>query len=309
MNPEAIPPALPSNRSSKRPSFLGYAGAPIVGAIGFLFIWAVTFEMTRKDTETDYVFMCEHLFKPLPMEGETQITLPGAMVESLLQEERDQLAHISWHDKKLAPIARHFSDLISHAQHLDENPPRFSPVIFGSAEAALGLYSGQRKFVGDGGTKLLNAAENLWDAVQARKNLFDDRDDLAVRLATLTRNFCGPITKCQLITASFTDQVPGFLQSRTRHSLGLTNTSGRELHNCVIGVFFSNAAGKSCLNLYFVQDWDPGEERVATYSDVFDFPRDTVDNITEVDIGFASKECSQEPFATKRPYNGWPSTS
>ena len=85
----------------------------------------------------------------------------------------------------------------------------------------------------------------------------------------------------------------------------MTNSSGQELHNCVVTVRFSDAAGKSCLNIYFVPDRRIDEKRVVNYSN-FDFPKDTVDGIVRVDMGFCSKECSIQPISLKKPNSGWP---
>ncbi|HTV40763.1 MAG TPA: hypothetical protein VMF08_09320 [Candidatus Sulfotelmatobacter sp.] len=257
----------------------------------------------------DYVFLCEHLFKPLPLQGETQIRLPPAMIEFSLQQEQNELAEISGRAERLAPIAGQFSGLISRAEYFQQHAPRLSPIVFNSAVAVLGLYTGQGEIAGAGGVKALNATESVWDAVNKEEELFNDRDILAVRLAHLAKTFSAPIGESGLVDCSFKDETPAFLQSRTRHSLTLTNSSGRELHNCVVAVFFSNARGDSCLNFYFVPEWQIGETRVANYSDALDFPKDTVNKITEVDIGFFSKDCSIEPFAIKRPSGGWPTAS
>ncbi len=94
-------------------------------------------------------------------------------------------------------------------------------------------------------------------------------------------------------------------QIQTRDSLALTNSSGQELHNCVIAVRLSNAAGDSYLNLYFVPDWQAYEKRVARYSNI-DFPIDTVDGIVRVDVSLWSKECSIKPIVLNKPPAGWP---
>jgi hypothetical protein len=309
MNPEAIPPVLSENRPSQTPRVFAYAGMFVAGALSLLLLWCIGRQMMRKDTESDYVFLCGHLFRALPVEDTVRINLPPAMAEAQVQDVCDQLAYISRRGQKLAPIARQYSGLLRQAERFQENPPRVSPAVFGSAEVVLGLYSGQRQIVGEGGAKVLDTTENMWDVMERLNRLYGDRDALAFRVARLAKSFSGPMTNAPVLGCSFEDHTPGFLQSKTRHSLALTNTSGRELHNCVVAVLFSNISGNSLLNLYFVPDWQPGQQRVMKDSDVLDFPKDTVNNINEVDIGFRSRECSEEPFALKRPYQGWPSAS
>jgi hypothetical protein len=262
-------------------------------------------QATRQDTENDYTLMCECLFQELPADGKPTIKASDAETEARVQQVMDELAHISKRGRKLALISQRYASLIQQAVNIAQNAPQVSPVVFGSAEAALGVYTGQREVVGEGGKQALKGTEKLWNAFASVQQIVEARHVLAIQLEDLVPQFSGPETNRAQFGCSFAEHVPGFLEVQTKDSLALTNSSGQELHNCVVAVRLSDAAGNSYLNLYFVPDWQIDEKRVAKYSS-FDFPKDTVDGIVRVEVGLYSKECSMQPFALKKPKSGWP---
>ena len=158
--------------------------------------------------------------------------------------------------------------------------------------------------MGEGGQKALNGAQDLVNAIEAFKKLLNDKHVVAVQLADLTPQFSGPMTNAQILTASFAEHTPGFLEIQTRDAVTMTNSSGQDLHNCVVAVRLSNSAGESYLNLYFVADWKSGEKRTAQYSNM-DFPKDTINGIVRVDLAAWSKECSMESLTLKKPVGAW----
>lgn len=280
-------------------------GVIAVAAIGVLLVTRICLQMTRRDTLEDYTFLCANLFGDLPVDGTPTLKLSDAEVQVRVSEVENRLAHISWRDRNLALISRNHSLLIQQAETLQRNAPRLSPILFGSAQAALGMYTGQRGVVGEGGQKALNGAQDLVNAISAFQKLLGDKRVVAIQLADLAPQFSGQVTNAQILTGSFAEHTPGFLEIKTKDAVTMTNSSGQDLHNCVVAVRLSNSAGESYLNLYFVPDWKNGEKRTAQYSSM-DFPKDTVDGIVRVDLAAWSKECSMEPLTLKKPTGAWP---
>ena len=183
-----------------------------------------------------------------------------------------------------------------------QNRPQWHHAL---TEVILGGYNGQRELVAAGGQKALQETDRGWNAITELKNIFDLKHVLAVELVDLGSQFSGSITDESFVSCSFAEHKAGFLEIETRESLGVVKSSGRDLHNCVIAVRLSNAAGDSYMNFYFVPKWPKNERRVALYSDT-DFPRITVDNIARVDVSVRATEFSIQPVVLKMPPAGWP---
>jgi len=261
--------------------------------------------MTRKDTPEDYVFLCRRLFDHIQLEGVTPVMLSDAELEIMIQKLRQETSRISRHGKKLAPIAWEFPALFKNAEETIANAPQGSKIVFGLAEALLGAYTGQREHVGTGGQKALQETERGWNTYKAMEALFLQKHVLAIKLAELAQQFSGPMTNGSFVVCAFAEHRPGFLEVRTIQSLSLINSSGCDLHNCVISARLSNAAGESYLNLYFAPDWPKDGKLVTRYVDT-DFPKLTVDNVTRVDVSVWASEFSIEPTTLKKPVAGWP---
>lgn len=307
MNPDnSKPPLLTTSRASRSSvrRILTVIGVFVAVGIVMLVALFVGFQATKKDTAKDYRLLCGCLMEQLPADGVAEVQPTKAEIEARIPLAKQASDRMSWRTRRLAPIARDFSSLIRHAETLQKNAPRLSSIVFGSAEAALGLYAGQRATVNEGGQKALKATENLWDAYVALKKIMDERQLLAVKLANLASQFSGPETNSPAIAFSFAEHKPTFFDLQTREQLVITNTSGQTLNDCIVAVQFSGDTGKSCLNLYFTPEWPANEKRSVKYSD-FDFPEDTVDNIVRVDVRFWSKECSLPKATLKKSKLGW----
>ena len=255
------------------------AGLCVVVGIGIALGLAVWNQVTREDKPENYVFLCERLLEDIPVPNAPTIKASEAEVEVDLQNLKGQLKHLSRSCRKLSPVAQGFSDLIGQVEELVRNAPQGSKIVFGLAEALLGAYSGQREHVGAGGRKALEETERGWNAIKEVENIFHRKHVLAVKLAELAPQFSGPMTNQPLVSCSFAEHKPGFFEIETRDFLSLVNSSGRDLHNCVIAVRLSNAKGESYVNLHFASSWLKNEKRVAQYSDA-DFLKATVDGVT-----------------------------
>jgi hypothetical protein len=266
-----------------------------------LVIWN---QATRKDTTENYVFLCNGLFENIPADASPTIKLSDAEAEVALQKWKEEAGRLSQRSRKLAPIARNCFLLIEHAEAIGQNAPKGSKIVFGIAEAILGGYTAQRELIAAGGKKALQETERGWNTFTEVQNIFDQRHVLAVELADLGSQFSGPITNGTFVTCSFAEHKAGFLEIETRESFSVVNSSGRDLHNCVIAVRLSNAAGDSYVNYYFVPNWPKNERHVAQYSDT-DFPKITVDNISRVDVSVRATEFSIQPIVLKMPTAGW----
>lgn len=306
--PTDNPPPLPPKSVKKsiiHPRIFKIARNFLVGGICLLLVLFFWFEATRKDTVEDFTILCTGLFEDLPVNGKPTIKPSDAEIQARIQQAVENLSLMALHERKLAPISNKFSHLIQQGEDLQGNAPKLSPIVFGSVEAALGIYSGQRGIVGEGGKKALNGTENLWNAYNSMVQLYNDKQVLAIQLADLAPQFSGEVTNAELLACSFAEHKPGSFEVQTIDSLALTNSSDQELHNCVISVRLSNSAGDSYLNLYFVPDWKANEIRIVKYSD-FDFPKDTVNGITQAEVILLSKEWSAQPVLINKPDDGWP---
>jgi len=272
----------------------------VVIALG-LAIWN---QATREDKVDDFAFLCTVLLEDIPAVGNTPIKLSEAEVEAAIPLVGQKIKNLSSRCNKLAPIAQGWLDLLRRAEATSRNAPQGSKIFFGLAEAILGICTGQRELVGAGGQKALQETERGWNTFNEVKNLFYRKHVLAIKLAGFAPQFSGSITNLPIISCSFAEHKPGLFEIQTKHFLALVNTSGRDLHNCVIAVRFSNAKGESYLNLYFAQAWKSGEKRVTQYSD-FDFPKTTVDDITRVDVNIWATETSTQLITLTRPSDGW----
>lgn len=281
------------------------AGLSFAVVIGLALGLAVWNQATREDKPENYAFLCERLLDDVPVIGAPTIKPSQAEVEVGLQNLKAQLKHLSRRCRELSPIAEGFSDLIGRVEELARNAPQGSKIVFGLAEAILGAYSGQREHVGTGGQKALQETERGWNAIKEVENIFHQKHILAVKLAELAPQFSGPMTNQPFVTCSFAEHTPGFFEIEKRDFLSLVNSSGRDLHNCVIAVRLSNAKGESFVNLHFAQSWQKNEKRVAQYSDT-DFPKTAVEDVIRVDVSVWAAELSTEPVTLKPPTFGWP---
>lgn len=276
----------------------------VIGALG-LGRSAVR-HVTRSDTPEDFVFLSEALLDPIRAEGESVIQLSDAEADIKLKRLRNDSASLVARCNKLEPSAQGIVDLFQNAETLAQNAPSFSKIFFGVSEAALGGYTGQKDHVGTGGQKALSETEKLVNAMNGLKELLHQRHVLAVEFADIASQFSGPGTNAALLNVSFAEHVPGLLWGiETREVLTLTNTSGRDLHNCVISVRLSNAEGKSYLNVYYRKSWLKDEKLVTRYSDQ-SYPRNTVDAINRVEIILKTSEFTSAPVVLTKPQIAWP---
>ena len=302
------PPILASARSKRLSSrrtitFLGTCAAIVLLlSLGFY----ILFQSTRRDTLEDYHLLCACLMGNLPVDGVPEVQPTEAEIQARIPVAEQALARISRRGKRLAPIARDFSDLVRQAVMLQRNAPQLSAMVFGSAQAALGLYTGQQASVNEGGQKALRATENLWNAFVSFQKLLGQRQVLAVQLADLAAQFSGPETNSPMFAIAFAEHKPGLFEFQKRARLLITNSSSRALNNCLVAVRFSDSAGKSCLNLYFVSDWQAAEKRRMEFSDS-DFPKTIVEGVQRVDVRLWSKECSLPAVTLTKPKSGWQS--
>ena len=195
MNPETpnLPPVLPkpsakSSSGYRISTIIGISAAAVVGVVLVVFIYS---QATRQDTEQDYVFLCDGLFQDLPVDGSPTIKPSDAEIQARVQQVMDEFAHISRRGRKLAPIAQKYFSVIQQALNIQQHAPQFSPVVFGSAEAALGIYTGQREVVGEGGQQALKGTEKLWNAFVAIQKLLETRQVLAIQLSDLAGQLAG----------------------------------------------------------------------------------------------------------------------
>ena len=120
------------------------AGVVLLAAVGILLITRIGLQIARRDTPEDYTFLCATLFGDLPIEGTPTLKPSDAEIQAHVSEVDNRLWRISWRDRNLAPISRNNSLLIQQAETLQRNAPRLSPIIFGSAQAMLGMYWARR---------------------------------------------------------------------------------------------------------------------------------------------------------------------
>lgn len=302
-----VPPLLQKSTTKPRRSrrVLLFAAFLLVGSLFLVLALVVLFQLTRKDTSRDYAFLCACLFEDLPAPGAATIKPSAAEVQARIHLLISVLNRISWRDRQLAPISRDFALLIRRAEGIQKSEPKLSPIVFGTVEAALAIYTGQRRSLDEGGQQALKATETLWNAFVAVQKVYSDKHVLAIQLADLATQFSGPVTNAEIVASSFAEHRPGLLEVQTKDWLTLRNSSGQELRNCVVAVRLSDSRGNSYLNIYFVRDWQTDQRRVASYSSS-DFPKDTVNGITRVDVALWSEECSMTAFTSKKPARGWP---
>jgi hypothetical protein len=280
-------------------------GILLVAGVGIRVGFKIWNEVTRKDSKADFVFLAQNLFEDLPVAGVPSVKFSDAEVEVKLQELREGLLHRSHHCRSLAPIADNYLVLFSHAQDITTNAPKGSRIAFGLLEAALGVYTSQRDQVAEGGKKALQETEKGWDAVKAAENLFQEKHVLAVKLAEITPQFCSTTMRSNALTWSFAEHTPGFLELQKKDYLNLTNSSGKECHNCIVSARFSDAAGNSYVDFYFISDWRADEARMAQFSD-FDCPKLIVDNPLRIEVAMWCEEFVVAPSTLMKPLSGWP---
>jgi hypothetical protein len=160
-----------------------------------------------------------------------------------LQDLKDETRSISRHGRKLAPIARDFSALIAQLEELARNATQISgsKMVFGLAEAALGGYTGKKDLLASGGEQTLYEAEKGWNLYSALKNLIHQKRVLAVQLVGLAPQFSGQVTtNNSFLSCSFREHTPGLFEIQTRRAISLINSSGKNLHNCVVAARLSN---------------------------------------------------------------------
>jgi hypothetical protein len=172
-----------------------------------------------------------------------------------------------------------------------QQAPDIPGAIIGALEVAFGIYTHQKDAVAEGGKKVLNEASKTVSAMQKVRDLYDSKHVLAVQLGDLVPKFSSTNLTTSALGCSVLKKEPGLFDiSNINYSLWLTNTSGRDLHNCVIVVRSSNQSANSFLNYYYVENWKSGEIRATRFSKG-DLPRTAIDDPVRFDFSLWTAEC------------------
>ena len=254
-------------------------------------------QITRSDKPDDFAFLASALFVELPADGNAPIRLTAPEEVVKLRKQIARLDHMARRSQTLAPIASKFGHTLKRAEALGQKSPEFSKFLFGLAEAGLGAYSGQRDRVGTGGQKALVAAETGVNYLKEQGAVLDEKRVLAVEMLDLVPKFSGAVTTTPAFSYSFEERQTGFLEIQS--TLRMVNTSGRELHNCVVAVRLSNVQGVSALSLYFANNWRNAEMRMPVFSNL-DFSQQPIIGLNRVEVQIWASEFSVEPFVLSR---------
>jgi hypothetical protein len=115
MNSDTPPLLSPKHPESGRPAgrrllalIGGLAAAGVLATLALLFIS----QATRKDNHEDYRLLCDYLMAALPAEGRPAIQRTDAEIKVYIPQVKQTLARMARRGRKLAPIAKDFSDVI-----------------------------------------------------------------------------------------------------------------------------------------------------------------------------------------------------
>ena len=278
-------------------------GMAVLIVFGLLVGVALLKQVTKRDTLEDYVFLCQTLFGKIKLEG---AVLPSdAETEIEAQNSSAEINRISNRGKNLAPIAQGLIYLENQRAEIVKDAPNGKALFSGAVDVVSGLNSGKNADVWSGIMKALPDIASGAKTIDEAMNLEEKRHQLAIILTKFAPQFSGPLTNGSLLSFSFSEHLPILFQVDTVQSIGLANSSGSDLHNCVIFARLSDASGNSYVNLHFAPNWPKDGKLEAKYVSS-DFPTPTVENVTRVDISVWTSEFSFDPMMLKKPVDGWP---
>jgi len=241
----------------------------------------------------------------MPIVGANDPKLTEAEGEVMLEKQLNTAHELSNSTRDMAPIARGYAQDLEGLKQLLGQEVSPSKVVFGSLNAALGAYTGERKFIADDGKETLDETRNLWSRYNGLQKFVHQRQVHAIQLADLFPRFSGVTTNTPFLSCSFTELQAGFFTlSLDKWFLTMTNVANADLHNCVVAVRFSNDTGESMLQHYFVSTWAKEETRAVEYCQS-DFPTSIVSDVSRVEVTIWSKEYSAAPSVIKKPTSGW----
>ena len=209
-------------------------------------------QLLTKDTREDFLVLCETLFEKIKLEGSFQLSEAEARIK--VESNQAEIRGISQRGKNLGKIAQGLIYLESKRQNVAANAPDGKALASGFLDLASGLKN-------DNGADLWAGLQKAWpDIASGAKtilgaaDLMDQKHMFAIVLATkCAPQFSGPTTNASLLKCSFAEHQPIIFETSMIQQLRLTNTSGRDLHDCVVFVRASDPDGKSYVNITSVR--------------------------------------------------------
>ena len=256
---------------------------------------------TRKDTAEDYAFLCEALLDKIKLVGGVEPS--DAEVTVLNRNRQDNFVRISEEGAELGEIARSILGESGKAAEVLTNLPNGRAFFSGAGDVITGLNSNSNDQVLSGLGKALPELLRAMETYAKIDESLSFKHGVAINLAKLSPKFSGPSTNNAALNYAFSQHLPGLFESETVQSLSLTNSSGSDLHNCVILVRLSDANGKSYANVHFAPLWPQAGQLLARYTDT-DATAKTLANVTKVEIAVWAREHSFEPKILTRPREG-----
>lgn len=258
---------------------------------------------TRKDTDEDYAFLCEALLDKIKLVGGVEPS--DAEVTVLNRNRRGNFVRISAEGAELGGIAQSILGESGKADEVLTNLPNGRAFFSGAGDVITGLNSNSSDQVWSGLEKALPELIRGMETYAKIDESLSFRHGVAINLAKLSPKFSGSFTNSTTLNCAFAEHLPGLFEPNSVQSLSLTNSSGSDLHNCVILVRLSDADGKSYANVHFAPLWPQAGQLLARYTDT-DVTAKTLANVTKVEITVWAREHSFEPKILTRPREGWP---
>ena len=277
----------------------------VVLAFGLVLALVLMNEVTRRDTPEDYAKLCQILLEPAVVVNPLQIQRSNAELEIARRRLLADLPRISRRCRKLSPLAQEVVTIERKYEQLSKGFPNLASGVLGVGEALAGFVTEQRGIAADGAQRALRELAKAAEVAPELRELWVQRHVAAVELAELAPQFSAPPTQGAPLGVRFGEHSTLGLGIDTIEAAILTNSSGRELRNCVIELRTYDPKGNSYLRIHFARTWPANETLAVLYSStepgVAKF-----DAIAGVAIRVLSADLSTGWAHQARPPKGWP---